>query len=138
MAVRTSQSTLTHKNILEEKTELRRNAQSTLVQGVPYDVDFLPFTTHPNASNCFLCVSSNRALLTVALVATILLYSGNREIFTGSCLSDILLFDQLSTCSFCPSGPNKPIHYQCLMIITLSRLTDMWPPLPFFFGVRER
>lgn len=34
--------------------------------------------------------------------------------FTGSCLSDILLSDQLSNNAICASSQDKPTHYQCL------------------------
>lgn len=135
MTVRASQSTLTHKNMLESGTQLRWNAQSTLPQCVPYVADFFLFTTHPHASVSFVPPAIElcwQLYWSIPLSCTL-----------GTETISLVLACQ--TCSYLIRCP--PIHF-ALPVETIYSLpvshdhhsfqADMRPPLPFFFGAGER
>lgn len=84
-----SWSILTHHNSLSDEKQVHQQIKVT-VTWKQYTLCgwLVPFTTH-KASNCFLCASINRALLTAVPVNTTLLYPRTTENFTDFHLSDI-------------------------------------------------
>lgn len=89
---------------------------------------FLPFTTQPNASNCFFCASSNKPLLTAVPVNTAFLYPGTTKFhwFSPVRYSPIQPAVQLSSLYF-QSGQTYSL--QGLTNIILSRLMCITPLL---------
>lgn len=69
-------------------------------------------------SNCFSCTPSNRPLRTAVPVNTTLFHPGILNNFTGSCLLDIPLLEQLSNSPDCISSQDRPTypmsHWHCL------------------------